>query len=147
MDSELEKKMLDYCSNSGFMLPSLKLDTPLYRYRGNLKYAIDEIETGNIFLAPIDSLNDPFEATCILTLDEVENFEQSISSFWIECYFLHCFKWSNSVRNALQDQGDEEVSLREFADRVSALVNNNYYPSDGIVNLYYKLCRCISNQR
>lgn len=65
MDSELEKKMLDYCSNSGFMLPSLKLDTPLYRYRGNLEYAIDEIETGNIFLAPIDSLNDPFEANSI----------------------------------------------------------------------------------
>lgn len=52
-----------YVLNDGFCIPKLRIDMPLYRYRRNTKFTINEIQTGNIYLASLGELNDPFDSS------------------------------------------------------------------------------------
>ena len=149
MDKSFEKLIFDSHFNSGFMMPSLKVDMPLYRYRSNIEYAIDEIKTGNIYLADLDELNDPFEATGMINRNEVQKIEYPISTFWVRSFFLHSWQWSSDVRNALENQWDSVVSLQKFAELVSTLAErcNAHYPIDAIVINYYNFCGSLSYQK
>lgn len=149
MDEALKKLIYDSHFNSGFVAPLLKIDVPLYRYRGNLKYILDEISTGNVYLAPIYSLNDPFEATAVKTLDEIRNIQCPISFFWTKSFFLQGYKWTTTVRDALRECWEDNVSLQEFSDTVAQLVvkEMSHYPSEAIVKNYYRFCTDLDLQR
>lgn len=149
MDETLKKLIYDSHYNSGFVAPLLKVDIPLYRYRGNLKYILDEISTGNIYLAPIYSLNDPFEATAIKTPDEIRGIQCPISFFWTNSFFLQGNTWTTAVRASLQGRWEDTVTLQEFADIIAQLVTTakSYYPSEAVVNNYHRLCNGLDLQR
>lgn len=73
MDDWKDKFLELYTTNdfkAAFNLKKEHFPSKLYRYRPALKHTLDEIATGEIYLAPHKELNDPFEGVSIMKEDE-----------------------------------------------------------------------------
>ena len=46
-----------------FRKPDYIIEHPLYRYRSNIDHAVDEIQSGHIYLASPKQQNDPFDSS------------------------------------------------------------------------------------
>ena len=75
--------------NDGFLIPQLKLEIPLFRYRGNMENIVNEIENDHIYMAPLEILNDPFDSSCSMSFDETCVMTNPAMYFYNGSYFLH----------------------------------------------------------
>ena len=104
------------CNNYGYIIPELKQSIPLYRYRSNIEYAIDEINKEYIYLSPIENLNDPFDSSCKFTYEEALDEVRPAIYFCETCYFLKRKTWYDELAKFLKenDVGNKEMSMKEF---------------------------------
>lgn len=126
--------------NDGYLLPELQLEMPLYRYRSNLHYASEEIKTGNIFLAPLDSLNDPFDSSYALSYEEALEDKKPADYYYACCYFFQDKPWYQNVKGQISERAKEAVTLREFGNLLSSIIQEtgDVYPASAICKNYYK---------
>ena len=137
------------CNNYGYIIPKLTLPVSLYRYRGDIEYAIDEIENEHIYLSPIDKLNDPFDSSCKYTYEVALSEVMPAIYFWKGCFFLKNKTWYKELNKILmQDNiGKKEVSMEDFflfleekvgmmRDGVNAKVGSKLYYFSSMNNVY-----------
>ena len=108
--------------NHGFMIPRLGVSTPLYRYRSNIGYAIDEIAKSYIYLSELDTLNDPFDSTCKITLEEALETVNELAYYWLSCYFLRDEAWHKELDDYIKTEniGNKKMTMREAFDYISS---------------------------
>lgn len=129
------------CNNYGYIIPKLTLPGSLYRYRGDVEHAIDEIENEYIYLSPIDKINDPFDSSCKFTYEEALTVVKPAIYFWKSCFFLEKKTWYEALNKILKqdDIGKKEVSMEEFflflEEKVS-MTGDRFCAKDGS-KLYY----------
>lgn len=149
--AELEHLYQLYGNNNGFLCPKLNIDIPLYRYRSNMEYIIDEIEHQYIHLTDLSSLNDPFDSSCVVSYEEALKQQYPFSFFLNSCDFLCKYEWYNSVRQDAQAKWSDTVSLEEFSSIVSSLIPSDIpsclkHPAS-ISEIYYERCLWFPEKR
>lgn len=132
----------NYFNNSGFLIPKLRAEIPLYRYRSNIDYIIDEIKNEHIFLSDLDSLNDPFDSSYAYSLDEAVGKEFSFDFLWKTCYFLSDYDWYKSCESLSDIDRTEKITLKDFSLLVEEIAKRygNTYPASAVSKNYWKLC-------
>lgn len=138
---ETYKTYVKYVLNDGFLVPKLTLERPLYRYRSNIDFIVDEIENDHVYLSPIDKLNDPFDSSYAISLNEALDETATLKAYLLRCYFLHSEKWYPAVKANLWESENKEFSLKQFSELIAAEIKKQgeYYPSTAIAKSYYKL--------
>ena len=92
------RRIFDRMNNNYYLMPELQPTKPLYRYRSNIDYAIDEIKNSYVFLSPIESLNDPFDSSYIVTMDKARNEKRKGKNFYDSCYFISRAPWYRLIK-------------------------------------------------
>lgn len=138
-----------YVLNDGFCIPKLRIDMPLYRYRRNTKFTINEIQTGNIYLASLGELNDPFDSSYAQQYDEVLNTKATFGLFYYRCYFLSQLGCTESVTKQIDSRIDEVTTLKDFAEYVAQLIEEagDHFPASAICKCYNKYCPFIESRK
>lgn len=141
MMDEKHEQYMKYFMNDGFLKPKLTVELPLYRYRSNPDYVVDEIVNDHIFMSPIESLNDPFDSSYGLSFEEALQCTDTVKSFMLRSYFLHSEKWFQEVEKQLLQLCDSVVSLDDFSKMLSEQIKKagDLYPSSAIASNYYEL--------
>lgn len=131
---------MEYFLADGFLVPKLTIERPLYRYRTNIDFIVDEIENDHVYLSPIDALNDPFDSSFATTVDEAIVKVETLGYYLSRCYFLHSEKYFDAVKANLSSCLDDELSLGDFANLVAAEIKKHggHYPASAIANNYCK---------
>lgn len=126
--------------NDGFLVPQLKLEIPLFRYRGNLDNIINEIENDHIYMAPLEILNDPFDSSCSMSFDETCQMTNPAMYFYNGSYFLHNYTWSSKLKSYIEALPEESISLVDFSKIVSDFAKGmgEIISSDLICEMYYQ---------
>lgn len=138
------------CNNYGYVIPNMTLSAPLYRYRSNLEYALDEIENEYIYLSPIDKLNDPFDSSYKFTYEEALKEVMPAIYFWKSCCFLEKKTWYDELNEVFTETetGKKEMSMGEFfsllEEKVSVKTDRIF--ADAVSKIYYstimnRVCR------
>ena len=139
----------NYFDNSGLMIPKLRAEIPLYRYRSNIDYIIDEIKNEHIFLSDLDSLNDPFDSSYAYSLDEAVGKEFSFDFLWKTCYFLSDYDWYKSCESLSDIDRTKIITLKDFSLLVEEIAKRygNTYPASAVRKNYWKLCNSRISRR
>ena len=127
--------------NDGFLAPQLKLEIPLFRYRGKIENIIDEIENDHIYMAPLETLNDPFDSSCSMSFSETCQMTNLAMYFYNGSYFLHNYTWSSELESYIKALPEEPIALVAFSKIVSEFAKGagEYIPSNLICEMYYEL--------
>lgn len=151
---ETEKELYEnyYMSiyNNGFLVPDLKLTIPIYRYRGNIDYAIDEIEKSYIYLSDLDDLNDPFDSSRKVNFEESMKMKSIVGYLWCCCGYLKNKRWYNEI-DQLINQNDfckEQIVTHDFFVFLSNEIKKcgGSISVDILENVYYKSCDTYINR-
>ena len=139
----------NYFDNSGLMIPKLRAEIPLYRYRNNIDYIVDEIKNEHIFLSDLDSLNDPFDSSYAFSLDEAIVEEFPFEYLWKTCYFLMDYDWYKSFESFSDIENTEKITLKDFSLLVEKIAkrHGNTYPAMAVRKNYWKLCNSRISRR
>ncbi len=129
---ELAMEMYSHDHNYGYMVPELKPYIPLYRYRGNMEYAIDEIENEYVYLTPAYELNDPFDSSYVLTYEAGLTYTLKAKSYWNGCFFLKKEIWYKDVDEIFQNSelGQKDMTMQEFFCFLEKKVTEQGYEFD-----------------
>ena len=148
-EKELYETYWHYIFNDNYVIPKIQIEMPLYRYRGNIDFAIGEIKSGNVYMAPIYKLNDPFDASYAQQYEEALNTKAPKSLFYNTSYFLLDSKWNDDIKEIIEAHPEEEITLREFGERISQLITEkgDYFPASAICKNYYKYCSRIDTRQ
>lgn len=133
---------VQYFCNGGFLLPKLEAELPLYRYRGNIEYIVDEIENDHIYMAPLDELNDPFDSSCAITFEDLCQSTYPIMYFHLSSYFLDGKPWYAELDRYIRNLPDNQVTLLEYSEIASSFLKGlkvNIKPLT-ICQAYYQKC-------
>lgn len=133
---------IKYFCNDGFLIPRLVVERPLYRYRGNIANAVNEIENDHIYMAPLDELNDPFDSSYAISFDEACQLTKRIMHFYLESYFLDGDPWHKELDSHIRSLPDEPITLLNFSKIVSDFAKQhgvNVQPQT-ICKVYYLRC-------
>ena len=144
-----EQMLIKYLLNDGFIKPQLTVEQPLYRYRSNVKYILEEIEKEQIYLASEDQLNDPFDSSYALSLEEARHgVKNSIEYFSLESSFLREYVWYDNVIKQLEPYKNQEVTLEKFSELLLEKIKNagGFYPAEAIIHNIYKKSTGISKR-
>ena len=128
--------------NGGFLVPKLELEIPLYRYRSNIDYIVDEIENDRIYMAPLEKLNDPFDSSCAIEYEEACQLTKPIMDFYYGAYFLEKAPFYAEFKSFINELPNESVTLFRFSEIVSDFAkkrNFNIRP-DSISRMYFQRC-------
>lgn len=133
---------IKYFCNDGFLIPKLEAELPLYRYRGNIDYVVDEIENDHIYMAPLNELNDPFDSSYAMSFKETCQQTKRIMLFYLESYFLEVAPWYKELDKYIRSLPDAMVTLAEFSKIVSDYVQKigGYINPETICKAYYSHC-------
>lgn len=144
-EAEEYKIYRHYVFNDGFLIPKSQIEMPLFRYRGNIEYAISEIQSGNVYMAPLYSLNDPFDSSYAQQFDEALESTLPIKHFFYECWFLHNLPWIDEIKMQIETNPEEKVTLNEFGSLVAEIVDRagGSISEKWICEEYYKHCPII----
>lgn len=149
--AKLERLYQLYGNSNGFLWPKLNVDIPLYRYRSNIEYIIDEIQHQYIHLSDLSSLNDPFDSSCVVSYEEALSQRYPFSFFWRTCDFLRNNEWYDSVRQDTKIYWDDPVSLEEFSTIVSSCIPSDtpslFKDPTATSEVYYKRCLWFPEKR
>lgn len=139
----------EYIERFSFLSPQLQLEHPLYRYRKNNKFLIDEIKNDHVYLAPIKKLNDPFDSSFAMSFDEALQQRTSIEHYLLKCFFLHQEKWYSTVKSNLQSQLDQEITLDAFSNKIATLIKDagGFFPASAIAKNIYALSSSLTPKR
>lgn len=140
MENLITKESIEGYLSESFLVPRLTVDIPLYRYRSNIDYAVDEIKNNHVYLSPISTLNDPFDSSAVLTYQESSQIIFPLSWFCQKCSFLSVFSWYSEVSLELLEGPDEIITLKQFADIIEKK-SKTYLPhctSDFVIRIFYK---------
>ena len=138
---------IKWFENDGFLIPKLEVERPLYRYRGKIKNAVDEIRNDHIYLSPLDKLNDPFDSSCLLTFEEVCQRRKPLNFYYLGSYFLSQSAWYRDLgiylEETIANQAEQQyVTLVDFANIVSKFAMNKGETIEplNICKMYYEHC-------
>ena len=126
--------------NDGFLIPKLKIEIPLFRYRGNIKNIVNEIENDHIYMASLETLNDPFDSSCVISFDETCQMENSAIYFYNGSYFLHDYSWSSKLECYIKTLPLDTINLVTYSKIVSDFAKDmgeNISPHS-ICQMYYQ---------
>lgn len=125
--------------NDGFLIPQLKLEIPLFRYRGNMENIVNEIENDHIYMAPLEKLNDPFDSSCMMSFDEICQMTNSAMYFYNGSYFLHGHSWSDELERYIKTLSEDPISFIAFSKNVSDFVKGTgeNISAQSICQMYY----------
>lgn len=140
------RRIFDRMNNNYYLMPELHPTKPLYRYRSNIDYTIDEIKNSYVFLSPIESLNDPFDSSYIVTMDKARNEKRKGKNFYDSCYFISRAPWYRLIKETMirKEMYDNYISMDEF---FGFLVKEIYkydknlsmvYTKQSMMELYYE---------
>ncbi len=110
-----------------FRKSDLIIENPLYRYRSNIDYAIDEIITNNVHISTANSLNDPFDSSFTLSDDQLSEKEYDIDYLSKICKNIGL---------------DKDEHLLKACQEIKKLLNSNYTTVkqfSSIASFYLKL--------
>ena len=141
MDAFYNDYMKYFC-NDGFLIPKLQAEIPLYRYRGNIKNVIDEIENDHIYMAPLAELNDPFDSSCATSFEETCQLTKPIMYFHVGAYFLDNGPWYKELDNYIRSIPDSPITLAKYSELVSDFAKDKgvNIKSQTICQAYYLRC-------
>lgn len=132
MYEETNKKLYELAleaTNYGYMVPELNPLIPLYRYRGDLEKAVNEIENEYVYLAPTYKLNDPFDSSCAYTYEDSLEHCDAACYYWEGCFFLKNEAWHSEIDEIFKDVniGRKEMTMRNFFVFLEQEVKNRGY--------------------
>ena len=133
---------LKYLCNDNFLIPELKAEIPLYRYRGSINNIVDEIENDHIYMSPLEKLNDPFDSSCALTYEDACQYKMPLKSFHTQSYFLHKRPWYEDFDNYISELPNDYITLEAFSQIVSKFANgkNDNIGHQAVSRVYYQRC-------
>ena len=140
-----EREFFDaYIMNDYLSKPQLKLDIPLYRYRGNLKNVIDEITNDHIYFSPLEVLNDPFDSSAALSMEECKIITDSPVGFLHSFWWFSNATWYKDVEREIQYRSNESLTLEDFCKLLSKLLETKSirYNPNYLIELYYSRAWC-----
>lgn len=100
------------------------IENPLYRYRQTLKWSLEEIRTGRIYISDMSEQNDPFDSSYAISDEELkkEMYEARRLLKYVEYYFDY-MEFPDGMLEDLYGNGlDAEISIEDFIKRVSSVV-------------------------
>lgn len=132
-----------------FLLPQKKIEYPLYRYRKDNSFLIDEITHEHVFLSPLADLNDPFDSSFALSFEEALQQTTTIEHYLLRCFFLRGEKWYSTIEDNLNPHFAQTVTLDDFSQKVASLIKaaGGHYPASAIANNIYKLTPPLEEKR
>lgn len=116
-----------YCEKTGdrniFKKPEFIIEQPLYRYRSNLDYALEEIRTELVHISDAEKMNDPFDST--YAMDEADFLEKKvfiqIIVTLIGPYLSE--KEKAEVSTLFKNRASERITIVQFVDELCTVVN------------------------
>lgn len=118
--------------------PTLKLETPLYRYRGNVEHALQEIREQYVYTSYAGEQNDPFDSCYLMTFEEALEYEEIFKFYFVTYIGLKRYSCYRRIRESFEDQFNTKVSLRQFSEMISAaLKNEGITKSADVLAKYY----------
>lgn len=107
---------MKHIMNDGFLKPQLRVQCPLFRYRSNISYVVDEILNDHVYLSSIETLNDPFDSSFALTFEDALEQEYMLGFYLSNCSFLKNEKWFIDIEKRLVSQEHQWISLKDFTE-------------------------------
>ena len=136
--------------SAGFSPQSMiEVEYPLYRYRGNIEHALDEIRGQYVYTSYVGVQNDPFDSTYRLT------FEEALETTNLVYYYFHTFLPLQSLpdykqlQEHMQEFFDNRVTLKDFCSLLSTAFETigERKPPNYLAEWYYhKYYRGISHK-
>ena len=115
--------------SSGMLPPPIFTpEVPLYRYRSNIDYALDEIKEQYVFSSPTNEQNDPFDSSYQMTYEEALKHRGKGTYFFTLFYSLPGYPHYKEVSQILHDVLDTEMTLEEFSVLLSEAFNKQGVP-------------------
>lgn len=139
----------DYIERFSFLVPERQIEHPLYRYRKDNEYLIDELENDHIYLAPIEDLNDPFDSSFAMAFDEALQQKKTFEYYFMHCFFLRYEKWFSALESIVNPLLDQHITLEDFSDILARRIHDvgGHYPASSIAILIYKFSSSITPTR
>ena len=133
---------LKYLCNDNFLIPELKAEIPLYRYRGNIDHVVDEITNDHIYMSPLEKLNDPFDSSCALTYEDACQYVDTLKNFHLQSYFLHKRAWYGDFDDYIKTLPNDNITLEEYSRIVSkfAREKGDNIGAQAVNRVYYQRC-------
>ena len=126
--------------------PVFAPEVPLYRYRSNIEYALDEIKEQYVFTSPTNGQNDPFDSSYQMTYEEALQYRGKGSYFFTLFFSLPEYPHYEEVSESLRGRLDEDMSLAQFAEMLSDAFKKQGIPRSPeslATTLYNKYLRII----
>jgi hypothetical protein len=127
-----------------FLVPKMDVEMPLYRYRGNFEYIVDEIANDHIYLSPLDKLNDPLDSSCSMSFEEACQEKNPIKLYYLGSYFFSRDEWYDELGAHIDAITENRakghfVTLAEFSEIVSNFIKTKGIDIDPIIicKMYY----------
>ena len=117
-DSYMNEYLLSCLGESTFFRKAdYIIENPLYRYRPNLKWTLEEIRTGRIHISDMSEQNDPFDSSYAISDEELE---REIYPAGTLLKAIRCFDISDDETEILSGMdSDGDISVIEFVKTVS----------------------------
>lgn len=139
---QLEDKVTECKDNYGYLVPDLFPSKPLYRYRSNIKHAIEEIQNSYIYLSSIDSLNDPFDSSFIIPFEKAKEETHPGKYYFEKCTFINRAKWYSSIENEMKTSGvyTKSITMQDFFSYLEKKVKEHglNYSAQFMMELFYE---------
>lgn len=139
LDERTIEKYYEQLLSLGIHPPVFMPEVPLYKYRGNIDYALDEIKDQYIYTSYPDKQNDPFDSSYQMTYEEALDYRASGSYFYYSFLPLHNKRCYKNLSQRLDEIIEKEISLKEFAVFLSRALEKENMPcsSEALSKEYY----------
>ena len=129
--------------------PTIKLEAPLFRYRGNTKHALDEIRNQYVFTNHADKQNDPFDCSYRMTYEEALEYRHTTGYFFLTYRILPAYPCYQQLRKSFEESFHTEVSLRQFSESLSSALKEEglMRSAESIAKSFYDHCLTTTDRR
>ncbi len=129
--------------------PTIKLEVPLFRYRGNIKHALDEIRNQYVYTNNAGKQNDPFDSCYRMTYEEALEYRQTTGSFFLTYRILPGYPCYQKLRESFEKSFHTEVSLRQFSESLSSALKEEGIErsAERIAKSFYDHCLTTTERR
>lgn len=129
--------------------PTIKLEVPLFRYRGNIEHALDEIRNQYVFTNHADKQNDPFDCSYRMTYEEALEYRHKTGYFFLTYRILPVYPCYKQLQKSFEESFHTEVSLRQFSESLSSALKEEglVRSAESIAKSFYDHCLTTTDRR
>ena len=105
LDKDIYNRLYNLTNNYGYTIPIISPTKPLYRYRGNIDYAVDEILDSYIYLEDVEKLNDPFDSSYFVPFEKAKREKQLGKLLLMGCIFIKDNPYYQKIEEQMEKNG------------------------------------------